>query len=148
MGMGSVGSSGGIPLIGGGKAGTPDSLTLSVDSLTQRQMYRHEEHKKNLQQSAIPPPSAATWQRTPIADISKSGGRRVDHPPQYPAQKVCNLDDNCHAILIMYLRRHSYFCRCIYLPNSWFFRGNFNSILHQQLPTFSHLAIPMKWLIN
>ena len=73
-------STGGMPLIGG-TAGTPESLTLSVDSLPQqRHMYQSEAHNQ-LQATTIP-----IWRRSPIIDITNT--RRVEHPPQYPIQQV------------------------------------------------------------
>ena len=72
---------GGIPLIGAA-AGTPESLTLSVDSLTQRQIYQGDTHRSS---QGI---SAPTWKRSPIIDITATGVRRMDRPPPYPIQKV------------------------------------------------------------
>ena len=72
---------GGIPLIGAA-AGTPESLTLSVDSLTQRQIYQGDTHKSA---QGI---STATWRRSPIIDITATGVRRMERPPPYSIQKV------------------------------------------------------------
>ena len=75
-------SSGGVvPLIGGG-AGTPESITLSVDSLPQRQMYGSEAQK--LPRTSTTP----TWKRSSIIDITSNNPQRIDHPPQYQAQQV------------------------------------------------------------
>ena len=72
---------GGIPLIGAA-AGTPESLTLSVDSLTQRQIYQRDTQKP------LQGVSPATWVRSPIIDITATGVRRMERPPPYPIQKV------------------------------------------------------------
>ena len=72
---------GGMPLIGG-SVGTPDSLTLSVDSLPQRQIYQGESHKAS--QATTTP----TWRRSPIIDITNSNVRRIERPPQYALQQV------------------------------------------------------------
>ena len=80
MRMGS--SSGGLPLIGG-NAGTPESITLSVDSLPQRQMYQGE--LKNVSHTSNNP----TWRRSPIIDVTNNSTRRIEHPiPQYAVQQV------------------------------------------------------------
>ena len=83
MRMGS--SSGGMPLIGGG-AGTPDSITLSVDSLPQRQMYQGE--GKNVAHTSNNP----TWRRSPIIDVTNNSNRRIEHPlQQYAVQQVIKM---------------------------------------------------------
>lgn len=75
-------STGGMPLIGG-SAGTPESLTLSVDSLAQqRHIYQSEAHN---QSQATPIP---IWRRSPIIDITNPSVRRIERPPQYPIQQV------------------------------------------------------------
>ena len=80
MRMGS--SSGGMPLIGG-SAGTPESITLSVDSLPQRQMYQGE--VKNVTHAS----NNATWRRSPIIDVTNTSNRRIEHPlEQYAVQQV------------------------------------------------------------
>ena len=84
--MGSSG--GGLPLISG-NAGTPESITLSVDSLPhQRQMYTQEQQT----QSSQNPPTAnpPTWRRSPIVDMTSniSGMRRNDPSVQYLSKQV------------------------------------------------------------
>ena len=71
-GMRSMGSSsGGLPLITG-TAGTPESITLSVDSLQQRQMYSQGQQSQALSTQNPSNTNPPTWRRSPIVDITNN----------------------------------------------------------------------------
>ena len=76
-------SAGGAPLIGGTVAGTPDSITLSVDSLSQRQIYKGP--PQNLQPSTHHHP---TWKRSPIVDMTQDSVMAAESSSEYPLTQV------------------------------------------------------------
>ena len=85
--MGSSG--GGMPLISG-HAGTPESITLSVDSLPQqRQMYPQGKQNQSLSSQNPNTSSHPTWKRSPIVDVTSDIPiRRNDPSLQYTTQQV------------------------------------------------------------
>ena len=85
--MGSSG--GGMPLISG-HAGTPESITLSVDSLPQqRQMYPQGKQSQSLSSQNPNTSSHPTWKRSPIVDVTSDIPiRRNDPSLQYNTQQV------------------------------------------------------------
>ena len=87
MRMGSSG--GGMPLIGG-NAGTPESITLSVDSLPQqRQMYPQGQQTQALSPQNPSQPNHPTWKRSPIVEMTSDiPMRRNDPLLQYATQQV------------------------------------------------------------
>ena len=86
-------SSGGAPLIGGTFAGTPESITLSVDSLSQRQIYKGP--PQNLQPSTHHP----TWKRSPIVDITQDSVIAAANSSEYPPTQVKTATKNIPIIL-------------------------------------------------
>ena len=79
-------SSGGLPLITG-TAGTPESITLSVDSLQQRQMYTQGQQSQTLSSQNPSNTNPPTWRRSPIVDITNN----MSNPSiQYATQQVSN----------------------------------------------------------
>ena len=87
-------SSGGAPLIGGTVAGTPESITLSVDSLSQRQIYKGP--PQNLQPSTHHP----TWKRSPIVDITQDSVIAAANSSEYPPTQVKTATKNIPIIVI------------------------------------------------
>ena len=86
-------SAGGAPLIGGTVAGTPDSITLSVDSLSQRQIYKGP--PQNLQPSTHHP----TWKRSPIVDITQDSVTAAANSSEYPPMQVKTATKNIPIIV-------------------------------------------------
>ena len=83
-------SSGGLPLITGA-AGTPESITLSVDSLQQRQMYSQGQQSQTLSSQNPSSTNPPTWRRSPIVDITNNMPMpRNDPSIQYATQQVSN----------------------------------------------------------
>ena len=82
-------SGGGMPLISG-HAGTPESITLSVDSLPQqRQLYPQGKQNQSLSSQNPNASNHPTWKRSPIVDVTSDIPiRRNDPSHQYTAQQV------------------------------------------------------------
>ena len=82
-------SSGGMPLISG-HAGTPESITLSVDSLPQqRQMYPQGKQNQSLLSQNPNTSNHPTWKRSPIVDVTSDIPiRRNDPSLQFTTQQV------------------------------------------------------------
>ena len=97
-------SAGGAPLIGGTVAGTPESITLSVDSLSQRQIYKGP--PQNLQPSTHHHP---TWKRSPIVDITQDSVMAAESSSEYPPTQVQTATKNIP--IIVFLKVSSSFCK-------------------------------------
>ena len=98
-------SAGGAPLIGGTVARTPESITLSVDSLSQRQIYKGP--PQNLQPSTQHHP---TWKRSPIVDITQDSVMAAESSSEYPPTKVQTATKNI-PIIVSLIKVLSSFCK-------------------------------------